>query len=75
MKTTSGAWPTTRLRRKEQLKEAKKYGQILPAAEVIMKNEKNKRRFAHNKTQKKRVAEEGKEIRTDSPSSGGHYEK
>ena len=36
--------------------------QILSAAEVIMKNEKNKRSFAHNKTQKKIVAKEDKEM-------------
>ena len=74
MQTTRGAASRTRLRRKEQLKEAKKYGQILPAAEVIMKNEKNKRSLAHNKTQKERAAEASKEIRTDPSSSGGHYE-
>ena len=75
MKTTSGASVTRGLRRREQPKEAKNYGQILPRAEIIMNNENNKRSFAYNKTQKKRAADGSKVIRTDPPNSGGHYEQ
>ena len=57
------------------MKEAKKYGQMLATAEVIMKSEINKRSLGSNKAQKKRAAEGSKEIRTDAPNSGGHYEK
>ena len=75
MKKTSGALLTTGLRRIEQPNEAKKNEQILPTAEVIMKNENKKRSFAYNRTQKKRVAEGSKDIQADSYSSEDHYEK
>ena len=52
-----------------------KNGQMLPAVEVIMQNEKNKRSVAHNKTQNKIVAKEDSELWTDSPSSEGQHEK
>ena len=40
-----------------------------------MKDENNKQRFALNKTQKNRAAEGSKEIQTDPPNGGGHYEQ
>ena len=79
------------------MKEWKEYWQILPAAELIMKNESVKRSLCHNKAQsmssgpfrrkepaerskgkskqKGRSGEAGKEVLTDFPNNGGHYEK
>ena len=57
------------------MKEAEKYGQTHPTAEVIMKSENNKRSLEYKKTQKKIVAEGSNEMRTDAPNSGGQYEK
>ena len=75
MNTTSGAWPTTGLRKREQPKEAKKSEQILTTADVVMKNENNKRSFARNRTQKKRVPEGSKVIRADPSNSRGYDQK
>ena len=40
MKMTSGASAITRLKRREQVKDGKQYGQILATVEVIVKKRK-----------------------------------
>ena len=79
MKMTSGASAATGLRRREQVKEGKQYGQTLPTAEVIMKrgNEKenDKRSPCNDTTQKERASPGREAVQTDAPNSGGQYEK
>ena len=75
MKVTGGASATTGLTRRQQLEAGKEYGQILPTAEAIMKNENKTWSLGSSKAHKKAAAGERQGVPTDPPSSGGHYEK
>ena len=74
MTMTSGTSAATRLRRGKHVQEGKKYGQILPTAEVIMKNEDDKPSLDNNKAHKKAAAGGRQRVQTDQPNIGGHYE-
>ena len=56
MKMTGGASATTRPTKRQQHEEGSEYRQILPTAEVIMKNENDKRSLGNNKAHKKVAA-------------------
>ena len=56
MKITRGASARTRLTKRQLLEEGKEYRQILPAAEVIVKNDFGKWNLGNNKAHKKPAA-------------------
>ena len=57
------------------MEEGKECGQILLTAEVIMKNEKERRSLGDNEAHKKAAAGGRQGVQTDPPNSRGHYEK
>ena len=63
----SGTSATTRPTRRQQLEEGKEYGQILPTAEVIVKNDLGKWSLGNNKADEKAAAEGRQGVRTDPP--------
>ena len=72
MKMTGGALTTTMLTKRQELEEGSEYRQILPAAEVTMKNENDKPSLDNNK----KAAARGRQcVRTGPSISRGHYEK
>ena len=71
---TSGASATRRLTTRLQLEEGNEYRQILPTAEVIMKNESDKPSLDNNKAHKKAAARGRQCVRTGPPINRGHCE-
>ena len=64
MKMTSENSATRRLTKRQQLEECSEHRQILPTAEVIMKNENDRRSLGNNKAHKKAAAGEANEDRS-----------
>ena len=75
MKITGGTSATTWLTKREQLEQGNEYRQILPTAEVIMKNENDRRSLGNNKAHKKAAAGGRQREQTDAPNHRGDYEE